>query len=444
MVSTLHKDAARPGGELSKMPDLSDKILPLLRKHKLAELDLAADALYPSYEGFSILNVSASLCKWLKSPDLPHPPIKIPELDAMAEGVSNIVLVLIDSISASRFRTWLLEANPALNFAHDHQLLAPLTSVVPSTTSSALTSLWTGRSPAEHGILGYEIFIKEYGIVLNMITHSPMAIEGSSGLIYRAGFDPVSALPVNTLGPQLHSAGVETHAFLHHSICRSGLSKMHYQSVPIHAFGGIPDLWISVRELVERKRDQCALIWIYYGGVDAVSHRFAPDSERAKTEFVGFIEAMERLFTSRLSTDTRKNTLLLMLSDHGQIFTPRHYGYELRNHPLLVRDLHMNPTGEHRFAYLYPRPGKVKAVIEYFKRSWGDTFTLLPSMRALKAGLFGPGVPALQTLDRIGDLIAISQGDAYLWWNEKEDPLQGRHGGLSEDEMLVPLLALRL
>jgi hypothetical protein len=46
--------------------------------------------------------------------------------------------------------------------------------------------------------------------------------------------------------------------------------------------------------------------------------------------------------------------------------------------------------------------------------------------------------------DRLGDVIALARGDSYLWWANKDNPLIGRHGGLSPEEMLVPLLAVRL
>ena len=98
--------------------------------------------------------------------------------------------------------------------------LGALTSVVPSTTSAALTSLWTGRSPAEHGVLGYEVFLKEYGLVANMITHAPASYEGEVGSLQHAGFDPESFLPVPTIGPHLAAAGIESHAFLHAKDCR--------------------------------------------------------------------------------------------------------------------------------------------------------------------------------------------------------------------------------
>jgi hypothetical protein len=46
--------------------------------------------------------------------------------------------------------------------------------------------------------------------------------------------------------------------------------------------------------------------------------------------------------------------------------------------------------------------------------------------------------------DRLGDLIVIARKDAYLWWADKDNPLIGRHGGLSEQEMVVPFLSVEL
>jgi len=276
-----------------------------------------------------------------------------------------------------------------------------------------------------------------------MITHAPMTFEGSTGLLYKAGFQPDSALPVPTLGPHLENAGIEAHGFLHYAISRSGLSRMHYAGVEMHTFGGAPDLWISVRELAEQRLECPRLIWVYYGGVDGLSHRYGPDSEQAEAEFTSFIHALLDNFVKHLSLATRRQTLLLLLTDHGQINTQVDPNFELRNHPSLVPRLHMLPTGENRLAYFYPRPGQVKAIFEYFEQTWPQAFSVVPSGQALKAGLFGPGTPAKVTPGRLGDLIVISHGDAYLWWASKTNLLLGRHGGLSAEEMLVPLMAIR-
>jgi hypothetical protein len=50
----------------------------------------------------------------------------------------------------------------------------------------------------------------------------------------------------------------------------------------------------------------------------------------------------------------------------------------------------------------------------------------------------------ISRINSAGNLIAAAKGNAYWWWADKENPLIGRHGGLSEEEMLVPFLAARL
>jgi hypothetical protein len=118
--------------------------------------------------------------------------------------------------------------------------------------------------------------------------------------------------------------------------------------------------------------------------------------------------------------------------------------YELRNHPELSRFLHILPTGESRLMYLFVRPGQVEQVQSYFERVWAGEFIFLDPSEAIRNGLFGPGIPHPRLADRLGDLIVAARKDAYLWWAEKENPLIGRHGGLSADEMLVPLLSVEL
>ena len=202
-----------------------------IRDHRLPDLDLGPKAIHPAYHGLSILNVPASIGIWLGAPGLPHPAIEYDEFDELASGARRVLVFLTDAVGLNLFERWLDGSAKALQPLVDSGVLGALTSVVPSTTSAALTTLWTGRSPAEHGILGYELFLREYGLVANMITHSPASFQGEVESLAHAGFDPTTFLPVATIGPHLVDAGVNVHAFLHENIAGSGLSKMHYPSV---------------------------------------------------------------------------------------------------------------------------------------------------------------------------------------------------------------------
>jgi len=426
------------------MSDLTQELVKRIRANKLPDLQLKDDCIHPAYDGLSILNLPGSLAKWFGAAELHHPPIDIPGLDDLAKRARQIVCVLIDAVALHRFQRWLEHPGIKLSSWVKRGLSGALTSIVPSTTSAALTTLWTGHSPAAHGILGYEIFLKEFGLIANMITHAPAVFDGRAGLLYTAGLDPETFLPVKTIGPHLRHAGVDVHAFLHYSISGSGLSRMHYPAVEAHSFAHPSDLWIAVRNLANQKISQKRLIWVYYGGVDGLSHRHGPDSEQAEAEFRVFTETMVAEFLEKIDAVVGSETLVILLADHGQLTTRKDPHYELSNHDDLARRLHMSPTGENRLAYLYVKPGQGAAIEEYLRRTWPGAFSVLPSSQLLETGLFGPGTPSPLARERLGDLTVITHQDAYLWWAAKENPLIGRHGGLSAEEMLVPLIALRL
>ncbi len=447
------------------MPDLIPELLPRLQSHRLSgaatssrALELGEGFIYPAYSGQSILNIPSSICRLLGAPDFGAPGAGagalIPEiLSPLIEAnggkpYRRVILLLMDALALHRLQGWIEAGDlPFWQERIQEGLLAPLTSIVPCTTSAALTSLWTGRSAAEHGIAGYELWLKEYGVVANMILHSPMSFQGNGclpGSLSCAGFQPDTFLQLPTLGTHLAAHGILTYAFQHHSIIHSGLSRMYFHDVHTRSFSTPAALMIDLRQLLESHPDQRAYVWLYWGELDHLSHFYGPDDERTRAEFASFSAALESLLLTRLSREARRDTLLILAADHGQITTRPDPNYDLRSHPSLARRLHINPTGENRLAYLYVRPGQSEAMREYIERTWPGAFRMLDPVFAVEAGLFGPGPRHPLLFDRLGDQILLGLGESYLWWTPKDNHLIGRHGGLSPDEMLVPFLAVRL
>jgi predicted AlkP superfamily pyrophosphatase or phosphodiesterase len=356
-----------------------------------------------------------------------------------------VLVVLVDALAFHRLKRWISDGvAPVWRGLAQDGLFTPLTSIVPGTTAAALTSLWTGRSAAAHGIIGYEMWLKEYGLVANMILHSPSSFQGDAGGLGRAGFTPENFMPLPTLGAHLALHGVDSYAFQHHTIARSGLSRMYFKEVEVRSFYTPTDLWINVRQLLEGHPGERQFIWVYWGEVDQFSHLYGPDDERTVAEFESFSAAFERGFLNPLSAAARQDTLLILTADHGQIATQPDPYYDLRRHSSLARRLHILPTGENRLAFLYVRPGQREAVREYVERTWPNQFFFLDPAFAVHAGLFGPDESHPSLLDRMGDFVLVARGNAYLWWTNRDDHLFGRHGGLTPDEMLVPFLAVPL
>lgn len=427
------------------MTDLVPTILPKLLNNHLPDLALGEGSICPDYAGRSILNIPASVCHMLGVPPIAGQMLHPDLLEPLGNGIRHVILILMDALALHRLQRWISDGStPVWNQLMQEGLLAPITSITPSTTSAALTTLWSGRSVTEHAVTGYEMWMKEYGMVVNTILHSAISYKNDMGGLERAGFEPEKALPFPTLGTHFKEHGIHTYAMQHASILRSGLSKMLFKDVEVQAFYSAADLWVNLRHLFQEKYRQPFFTWVYWSAVDHFGHLYGPDDERTVQEFVFFSQAMQKLFLESLNTAARHDTLLILTADHGQIATQSNARYELQSHPELAHRLHINPTGENRLTYLYPRAGQFKAVQDYLMHAWPDQLVILETDQAIQKGLFGPGKahPALR--DRLGDLVIIWRNNAYLWWSEKENILLGRHGGMHADEMLVPFLAVRL
>jgi hypothetical protein len=211
--------------------------------------------------------------------------------------------------------------------------------------------------------------------------------------------------------------------------------------VEIAPYRNSADLWVSVTQLMESRPDEKNYIYIYWGDVDELSHRFGPQDQRVYLEFASFSRMVEH-FLLQFNARGKGDTLFLLAADHGQISTPRRAEYDLRNYSRLTACLTMAPSGENRLPYLYVRSGKEKELRLLIEEFWQDQFLLLPSTQVLDAGLFGGDGQYHRVPDRVGDFVVIPSGGAYWWWADKENLLLGRHGGLTREEMLVPLLGM--
>ena len=427
------------------MPDLTSQILPKILEHKIEGLSLGDDFIMPHYEGLSLVNIPGTITKLLGAPDFGKPPLDNAIMDELNGPYEKVVMLLIDAMDVNLFQKMVApETNLFWGHYFDKATFAPVTSVCPSTTASALSTLWTGEGPATHGIIGYEMWAKEFGMIINNILHAPASARGDTGGLARSGFDPNNFIRKPLLGTHLRNNGVQPTAFIHARIAHSGLSTMQMEDVEVHTYVDEADLCVSLADYINRRRGFREYIYVYYSDVDTLMHRFSADDERVAMQFEAFSQLFERALTEKLSTASAENVLLIAVADHGSITTPKNPHYDLANHSNLTDNFVMQPTCENRLAFFYIKPGKIDAVKNYFKENWQDEFELLESSEALARGLFGKDPFNKDIPDRIGNLVAIARGDAYLWWAPKPNPLAGRHGGLSKEEMLVPFYALPL
>ncbi len=399
---------------------------------------------WPDYVGGAIANVPATAASLLNVPFQGLPPLSTALWQPIAPGVKRVVLFVIDAWGWNLLHRHRAELAPWVEKA---DIVAQISSVFPSTTVAALSSLWTGSSPAQHGLVGLRMFMPEYGAITQFLKFTPVFGSYPDALI-KAGMKPEDFLHTPGLAQQLAQAGVETHAFKGREIIDSALSKMHGRGVAgNHGASTVTDMCVQMRLLLEEKPGQPMFVSGYWPSVDTLSHIYGWDHEIVAAEVGAIWQQLATEFLDKLSPTARKDTVLFVLADHGQVVTPPEQRVYLSEHPDLEAMLFMRPAGEPRTAYLYAKHGRTQEIIAYINDNLGRAMTAVSAQEALAAGLFGPAPHAPGAAARIGDVIATMR-DGYVLLTEKDrkkaDKMKGRHGGMTHAEMQVPWLGFHL
>ncbi len=424
-----------------------------IRQHRMSGLELPSDEfILPHYDGLSIANLPATMAALLggKLPAAPPPLPRRLWADWMP-GLKRVILVILDALGYLRLRQQMATDDGLGIFYRladaDAGRFFPLTSIFPSTTTAALATLWTGRTPAEHGLLGYELYLREYGVLANLIAVSPVH-DRQSEILVKWGLEPEKFLPVPDLSAQLEPQGIALRGLTYRGFIHSGMSRFFRRDDDdTQGYLTLADMWTTLRLMLSHRpgvQDAKEIIIAYWGSIDGVAHAYGPGTEHWQAEVRNVACTLAREFIRPLSANERNGTLLLITADHGQADASPENVTLLTDHPALRDMLAIPLSGEPRATYLFARHGQADAGRAYFARHLSDEFIVLDSAAALAAGLFGPGTPAPETAFRIGDLLALARGANSLHRGDKRPTMRGRHGGLTAEEMLVPLIGARL
>ncbi|HEC36570.1 MAG TPA: hypothetical protein ENI39_08555 [Anaerolineae bacterium] len=259
------------------------------------------------------------------------------------------------------------------------------------------------------------------------------------------GWEPEEFVTAPSLAEQMALAGVQSvaHTYLPH--IGGGLSRIFLRgATEVKGYVGFSDLWINLRHTLVQRQTERVFASVYWGGTDLLAHLYGPDAEPCRAELRHLARALEEEFLASLPAAAREGALLVILADHGQISSPPQRAVHLSDHPALRRMLFLPPAGESRAAYLYVRPDQAEPLRAYVAEHLADRFVLLETERALAAGLFGAGEITPELRGRLGDFLLLAWNDSRFVVGKEEIAPHGHHGSLTPEEMLVPLLMVRL
>ncbi len=375
----------------------------------------------PDYRNCSI-NMISSVCKSYNV-NTEHP--GLPSVDTLLNPrPKNVVILVLDGLGEE-----ILKRNlSADSWLRKHQS-GTLSSVFPSTTTTGTMSFKTGLQPIEHGWISLFLYFKEVGEAVNLYLNTNAYSKKPVNMEHVAN-EVLSYANILELISEKNNGAVRTYALsIIQARAMSGVSQIIYQD-----FSEMCSLLSTLCQTEEPK-----VIYAYHDCPDSTMHQFGPYSKEAADTLLNIDAELANL------AEKCPDTLFLISADHGQIEIDE--VIDLADYPDLEATLLMPPTGDARAKNFFVKPGRHNEFKQLIKKYLPDNFVLFSKAEIAKAGLFGDSKPHAKIDDFVGDFWVISTGNANLAYSTLyklpiKEP-RGSHGGLTHEEMTVPLITMR-
>ncbi|MBU1203848.1 MAG: alkaline phosphatase family protein [Nanoarchaeota archaeon] len=386
----------------------------------------------PDYEGGSIVNLMSSIAQSFGA-KIVYPPLRLLPSEELKKS-RNIALIILDGIGFEYLNKKSNKYFLKQNLEHK------ITSVFPPTTTSAIPTFLTGTAPQQHAFTGWFTYLKEIGVVSKILPFSA-----------RIGGPPFSKYGFNineAFNQKSFSEKIKAKSFLisPKELTNSDFTILTSKDSKVLGYKSLKGFFRKIKKAVKSKeKNKRKYIYAYWPGFDSLSHEYGVGSKKTEEHFEEIDKRLKEFVESIKNTDTT----ILITSDHGFINASKNKEISLKDHPKLKDCLTLPLCGEARTAYCYVHPSKAMEFEKYIKTKLNKFCYLYKSEELIKKNFFGLYTPNPKLFDRIGDYALLFKED-YIIDNgldikkkKKEKFIIGHHGGISKEEMYVPLIILK-
>ncbi|PID53194.1 MAG: alkaline phosphatase family protein [Micrococcales bacterium] len=297
----------------------------------------------------------------------------------------------------------------------------------PSTTATSIATLGTGQLPGAHGMFGYTVLDPDRDTVFNELS-------------WQGGPDPRQWQDRTTVFETTAQAGIPCFQIGDAHFAGSGLTQAALRGATFVGARTLDDR-IDAAARILRSAPR-ALVYLYWGDVDKVGHGLGWQSEQWSHELAA-VDLAARQLAARVPADTS----IVITADHGMVDVPPEARFDLGQPTGLGAQLALgirHLTGDPRAPMLFCQEGQADAVLRRWRTELGPGFDIKTRDEAIRAGWFGPVRPQLRS--RVGDIVVTATGPGMIWDSRNPTTSAGRligmHGGLTSQEMDIPLLVL--
>jgi hypothetical protein len=352
----------------------------------------------PSYDGSGLVNLIAETERRMIGSS-PFPGLSDgPALDEAA----SYVLVLFDGLGVAQ-----LEHADAGVFRSslERSLDAPF----PTTTSVSLSTVATGLSPSMHGQVAHLTWYPDIETVVNTLKWVNVA---GDPVPYEYG----GLLPRPNLWERLRAGGIEPITVQPADFQTSPLTRILYRGARFEGAWDTDDL---VEATVTLAAEPGRFVFTYVPFVDVAGHMFGQGSD----EFAAAMKAAAAVWEGIMSR-LPPATALFGTSDHGLVEVGE-------PDKILIREPRYDSlrfAGDTRGVHLWGDPGLIEDLSDLVDGELVDPVPLL-----------GPD-PTTQTLSHVSRQVLLAPRGKAVIPKGFDKRLRCYHGGLTREEMEIPLL----
>ncbi len=389
-------------------------------------MKLPPNSISPDFNGRSIVNLMASLGKplgmnsnWEQSSLLPSESL----------GKRQVFLV-IDGLGFNH-----LSRISENGFLSSH-CKGKLTSVLPSATASAIPVFLTGESPGRHGFTGWFTWFRELSMTAAILPYAS-----------RAGFmslEKTAKTPAQLSGVRPFAKRIDVPVWhvAPERIAFSCFSKDFSGAATVLPFRDARQMGKQILQAVSQF-DPAGYVYAYWPDYDHMAHGYGVNSDEADQHLLTLEIMIEDLATKLRGSDVD----LIICADHGFTDCPPEKQYIFSKHfPELADMTRMSLTGEPRLAFAYLKDGMVSDFLQAAEESLDNIATMVSSEQLCDSGHLGRNNLHPELRSRVGDVCLMMHDHTVMFDplpGETAPEIIGHHGGLSAEEMFVPLIHCR-
>jgi predicted AlkP superfamily pyrophosphatase or phosphodiesterase len=405
----------------------------------------------PLYNSYCFANLPATIQYLLTGVKQNMLPLDV--FGTLPTRYNKVVLFFVDAFGW-RFFDQYAEKYPLLKTILQRGMVSKLTSQFPSTTPAHVTCINTGLNVAQSGVYEWNYYEPLVDAIITPLRFS-YAGDSKPDSLKATGLPPEAFYPTHTFHQILQSQGVQSHVFQPAAYAYSTYSNVVLKgATSLNPFRTLEEALDKLTSRILTKEESPAYYLLYYDRIDTSCHAFGPGSPEIVQTLDHFFQAMEQLFYQKLHRLTG-DTLLMLTADHGQIEVfPETTFYLNREMPGFERFLQKShqgsllvPAGSARDMFLHIKEELLDEAIAFLQHHLAGRVEIYRTEDLIHENLFGSTTPSTAFLTRVGNLVILPNPTETVWWHEEdrfEMHFSGHHGGLTPEEMEIPLLILPL